>query len=367
MPDSTTETSPRPARIGVLGGGAWGTALAVAAGRAGSQVTLWARDAAVVEAINRDHCHPRALPGIALDPEIRASDDPAAAIVGADAVLLAVPSQAVRRVARLAAAHAAPDLPVVICAKGIEAATDKTMVEVVAEELPGRPLAVLSGPSFAADVAEGQPTAVALAVDDAADAHHGPDRSLGAMLALALSNPSFRPYLTDDVAGVEIGGTVKNVIAIACGVAEGLGFGANTKAALITRGLSEITRLGAALGARPETMTGLAGLGDLVLTCGSTQSRNMAFGVALGRGTPLAEALAAGGTVEGAANAAQVVELARHHGVEMPIAETVHAVVNGGLSVEQAVEALTGRPLRAEPAELDHVVIEPDEAPIPAP
>jgi len=363
MPDST-ESSPRPARIGVLGGGAWGTALAVAARRAGSDVTLWARDPAVVESLARDRRHPKSLHGIAIDPAIRATTDAAAAVASADAVLLAVPSQAVRGVARLVAPLAAADLPVVICAKGIEADTDKAMVTVVAEELPGRPLAVLSGPSFAADVAEGQPTAVALAVDDAAEAHRGPGDSLGAMLALALGSPAFRPYLTDDVAGVEIGGTVKNVIAIACGVAQGLGFGANTKAALITRGLSEITRLGLALGARTETLTGLAGLGDLVLTCGSTQSRNMAFGVALGRGTPLAEALAAGGTVEGAANAAQVVELARHHEIEMPIAETVDAVVNHGLGVHAAVEALTGRPLKAEPTDLDHVVLEPDAPPI---
>jgi glycerol-3-phosphate dehydrogenase (NAD(P)+) len=366
MPD-TIETAPRAARVGVLGAGSWGTALAAAAARAGSAVTLWGRDAAVVDAIARHHAHPTALPGIALDPAIRATTDLAAATAGADAVLIAVPSQAVRGVARALAAHAAADLPIVICAKGIERSTDRTMAEIVAEELPGRPIAVLSGPSFARDVAEGQPTAVALAVDDAADAHRGPDESLGARLALALGSPGFRPYLTDDVIGVEIGGTVKNVVAIACGVARGLGFGANTQAALITRGLAEIARLGEALGARAETFIGLAGLGDLTLTCGSTQSRNMAFGVALGEGTPLEAALAAGGTVEGAANAAQVVDLARRHGIAMPIADAVDAVVNHGVDVRAAVEALTGRPLRAEPADLAHVVVDLDDDAAPLP
>lgn len=366
MPDSI-DFAPRAARVGVLGAGAWGTALAAAACRAGSAVTLWGRDAAIIDAIARDHRHPSALPGIDLDSALEATTDMAVAARAADAVLLAVPSQAVRTVAADLAAHAAPDLPIVICAKGIERGTGKTMAEVVAEELPGRPIAVLSGPSFAKDVAEGQPTAVALAVDDAADAHRGPDESLGARLALALGSPSFRPYLTDDVVGAEIGGTVKNVVAIACGVAKGLGFGANTQAALITRGLAEITRLGMALGARAETMTGLAGLGDLTLTCGSTQSRNMAFGVALGAGTPLDEALAAGGTVEGAANAAQVVELARRFGIAMPIADAVDAVVNQGVSVRAAVEALTGRPLRAEPTELSHVVVDLDEDAAPLP
>lgn len=361
MPDSI-DLTPRAARVGVLGAGAWGTALAMAACRAGSRVAVWGRDAAVADAVNRDHAHPRFLPGVSLDSALRATTDMADAVAGADAVLIAVPSQAVRGVARALAPHAAPDLPVVICAKGIEASTDATMADVVAEELPGRPIAVLSGPSFAKDVAEGQPTAVALAVEDAADAHRGPDRSLGAKLALALGSPSFRPYLTDDIAGVEIGGTVKNVVAIACGVARGLGFGANTQAALITRGLAEITRLGMAVGARPETLTGLAGLGDLTLTCGSTQSRNMAFGVALGEGTPLEEARAKGGTVEGAANAAQVVGLARRHGIAMPIAEAVDAVVNRGVAVDAAVEALTGRPMRAEPSEMAHVVVEPEAA-----
>ena len=326
-------------RIGIIGGGAWGTALAAAARRAGCAATLWAREAKVVAAVNGRHENTPFLPGIALDEDIRATGELAEA-AAADALLLVTPAQHTRAVTEALAPVLRPGTPVVICAKGIERESCALMSEVVAETLPGTPVAVLSGPSFAAEVARGLPTAVTLAAADLASAER---------LAGMIGSTAFRPYHGDDPIGAQIGGAVKNVVAIACGVARGRGLGDNAGAALITRGLAEITRLGAALGARRETLTGLSGLGDLVLTCRHEQSRNFTLGVALGGGARLDDYLAGRMTVaEGVASAAATVELAGRHGVEMPIAAAVDAVLNRGADIDQTVAALLARPFTPE-------------------
>lgn len=321
-------------RIGIVGAGAWGTALAVVAREAGREVVLWARRGSLARSIAETGRNPDYLPGIALGPGIAATADPAEA-AGADALLLAVPAQAVRGTCALLAPHLAPSAPVAVCAKGIERETAKTMSEVIAEALPANPAAILSGPTFAAEVARGQPAAVTLACRDI---------EIAERLAGALATPSFRPYHSDDVAGAEIGGAVKNVLAIACGIVEGRGLGENARAALITRGLAEMTRLARARGGRAETMMGLAGLGDLTLTCASRTSRNYSHGVALGAGRK-----AEGGTVvEGVATSAAAVRLAGRHGVEMPIAEAVAAILHDGADIDAVVAGLLARPRRAE-------------------
>ncbi|HET8729387.1 MAG TPA: NAD(P)H-dependent glycerol-3-phosphate dehydrogenase [Alphaproteobacteria bacterium] len=347
-------------RIAVIGGGAWGTALATVARRAGREVVLWARDPKVVDAVNADHANPAFLPGLRLDPAIRATTDPAEALAGAEAVLLVVPSQFLRGVVRRLGAHVPARAPLVICAKGIEAGTGLLMSEMMAEELPGRPLAVLSGPTFAAEVAQGLPTAITLATAESIDRARTAAASTGARLVLALGTPSFRPYLSDDLIGAEVGGAVKNVLAIACGIAEGRGMGANTRASLITRGIAEIARLAAAKGGRPQTLMGLSGLGDLTLTCSNTQSRNMSFGLALGRGETREQALAGRrAVVEGIANAASVTALARRLGVDMPICAAVDAILHHGMPIDDAIRGLLDRPWRAEPADLDLVLKPP--------
>jgi glycerol-3-phosphate dehydrogenase (NAD(P)+) len=324
-------------RIAVIGGGAWGTALAQTAHRAGRAVTLWAREAEVVAAINRDHVNPLFLPGVALDPDIRCVSDLAEAASGGDAVLLAVPAQHLRAVS---AALAPSKIPIVICAKGIEEKTGALLSEIVAAAMPGVPLAVLSGPTFAAEVARGLPTAVTLATADAA---------LGRRLTEALGTRSFRPYLADDVAGVEVGGAVKNVLAIACGIVEGRQLGDNARAALITRGLAEMVRLALAKGGRAETLMGLSGLGDLVLTCTGAQSRNYSLGVALGQGRTLAAILAERRSVaEGVTSAAATVALARRLKVDMPIAAAVDAILHRGAAIDEAIAALLARPFKSE-------------------
>jgi glycerol-3-phosphate dehydrogenase (NAD(P)+) len=261
--------------IAVLGAGAWGTALAVTMRKAGHETALWARDPALAREITHTHTNNRYLPGIDLDARLAALDDMAAALDGADCVLAAVPAQSLRGVLGTAGGALRPDIPVVLCAKGIERETGKLMSEVAREILPGNPLAALSGPSFAADLARGLPTAVTIA------AH---DEPLAAELAAKLSAPNLRCYSSGDLVGVEIGGALKNVLAIGAGATSGAGLGASAMAALITRGFVELRRIGAAFGAEPETLMGLSGLGDLMLTCGSGQSRNFAYGVALGRG-----------------------------------------------------------------------------------
>jgi glycerol-3-phosphate dehydrogenase (NAD(P)+) len=325
-------------RIGILGAGAWGTALANAAARAGRAVTLWARDPAAAEALRVRREGPR-LPGITLDPQVTITHAVAEA-AAADAILVAVPAQAVRNAITAMASALKAGTPVIACAKGIERGSRRFMSEVIAESAPAAVPAILSGPSFAADVARGLPTAVTLAAQD---------EELAAALAAALGSPTFRPYHSTDVRGVEIGGAAKNVLAIAAGIVAGRGLGASAGAALTTRGFAELFRFGHALGARQETLVGLSGLGDLILTCSSAQSRNFSLGVALGRGS---EASGAAGKppklAEGMFTAAVLVDMAQAAGVEMPIATAVAAVLDGRLSIDAAIESLLTRPFRAE-------------------
>ncbi len=327
-------------RLAILGGGAWGTALAQVAVRANHEVLLWARDDRLVEQINARRENPRYLPGVALDPAVRATGDLAAA-AACEVLLLVVPAQHLRALAvRLAALSA--QRPLVICSKGIERGSGAVMSEVLAEVLPGRPLAVLSGPTFAGEVARGLPCAVTLACAEL---------SVGRPLLNALGSRRFRPYLSDDVIGVEIGGAVKNVIAIACGIVIGRGLGENARAALITRGLAEVVRLTRAKGGRPETAMGLSGLGDLTLTCCGAQSRNYSLGVALGEGRALGDVLAERHTVaEGVFTAEAVAALARGLGVETPICDAVHAVLNRGADLGETIAGLLARPFRSERA-----------------
>lgn len=327
-------------RIGVVGSGAWGTALALAAVRAGRDTLLWAREPAVVAAMtdhreNRDY-----LPGVPLPADLRITGD-LEELGGCDAVLLVSPAQHARTVAARLAPILRPGVPVVVCAKGIELDSFALMSEAVASSLPaGTPVAILSGPTFAVEVARGLPTAVTLACAD-------PD--LGAGLVEALGSRTFRPYRSDDVVGSQIGGAVKNVLAIACGVVEGRRLGDNARAALITRGLAEITRLALALGGRAETLMGLSGLGDLTLTCSSLQSRNMSLGAALGEGKALADILASRRSVaEGVYTAAAVVGLAAKRGVDLPICAAVDAILNRGAGLDATIDGLLSRPFRGE-------------------
>jgi len=325
-------------RIGIVGGGAWGTALALVALRAGRQPLLWAREAEVVAAINASHENRLFLPGIALDAAIRATGD-LAEIAGCDLLLLAVPTQFLRTVAGALAPHAGTT-PVVLCAKGIEEGTGALLSEVAAAVLPRSPMAVLSGPTFAAEVARDLPTAITLATSDA---------TLGQRLVQSLGSRGFRPYLSDDVVGAEIGGAIKNVIAIACGIVEGRKLGDNARAALITRGLAEMARLAIAKGGRAETLMGLSGLGDLTLTCTGAQSRNHSLGVALGQGQSLADILASRRSVaEGVTSSRAAAALARRLGIEMPITFAVEAVLHLGAGIDAAMEGLLARPFRTE-------------------
>ena len=325
--------------VGVIGGGAWGTALAQTLRLAGREVLLWAREADTVEDINVRHVNRTFLPGIALDPGLKATSS-LASIAACDAILMVAPAQHVRAVTRELSAHVRESQPLVLCAKGIEKATGKLMGEVISETVPNMTQAVLSGPSFAADVARGLPAALTIACRD---------ERLGRMLAEGIGYRQFRLYWSSDITGVELGGALKNVLAIAAGIVDGKGLGASAHAALVTRGFAEMRRLGDALGARPETMMGLSCLGDLVLTCGSPQSRNMSLGRALGQGEKLEAVLGSRVSVtEGVYTAAAVVRLAREKGVEMPISEAVHAIVEGRATVDDAIAALMSRPLKAE-------------------
>ncbi len=326
-------------RIGIIGGGAWGTALAHIVAKAGTEAVLWARDTAIAEAINRDRENPKYLRGIPLDDRLRATAD-LAGCSAADAILLVVPAQAIRRICDEIAGHVSDHVPLICCAKGLEIDTGLLMTEVIAEVLPRHPRGCLSGPTFASEAARGLPTAVTLATDDPA---------LGISIAKAIGTPSFRPYLSDDVIGAEVGGAIKNVLAIACGIAAGIGMGENTRAALITRGLAEATRLAIALGGRAETLAGLAGLGDLAMTCASRQSRNFRFGEALGRGEAMDKVLQdMGGVVEGRFTAEAIVTRATPLGADLPICQAVDAVLNQGTDLHAAIDGLMGRPLRRE-------------------
>ena len=325
--------------IGVIGGGAWGTALAAVALRAGRAVTLWAREPDVVAGINERHENRRFLPGVPLDPALRATAELDEA-VRADLLLLATPAQHLAGIAEQAADAANDPPPALICAKGIERGSGALMSDAVRRVAPEMPLAVLSGPTFAREVAQGLPAAVSLACED---------RRLGEAIVEALGSPAFRPYLTDDLIGVQIGGAVKNVIAIAAGIAIGRGLGDNARAAVIARGFAELSRLAAARGARPETLAGLSGLGDLVLTCTSEQSRNYTLGRAIGAGEPPEAVLNAREAVtEGVASAPAVTTMAAELGVEMPIAYGVHAVLHRGASIDDAIGGLLSRPFRPE-------------------
>jgi glycerol-3-phosphate dehydrogenase (NAD(P)+) len=323
--------------IAVLGAGAWGTALANVAARDGRRVSLWARDAAAVSAMAARR-ESKYLPGIRLADSIT----PTGALkdaASADVVLIVVPAQALRAVAAPLAPLLRAGTPVIACAKGIERTSKKFMTEVIAECVPQAVPAILSGPSFANDVARGLPTAVTLAAQD---------ETMAKELAHALAAPSFRPYHSTDVRGVEIGGAAKNVLAIAAGIVAGRGLGASAAAALTTRGFAELVRFGRAFGARAETLTGLSGLGDVILSCSTAQSRNYSLGFALGQGRKVEDAQRDGKLAEGLFTAGVLVEMANERGVDMPIATAVAAVLDGRFDVDQAVESLLTRPLRAE-------------------
>lgn len=326
-------------QIGVVGGGAWGTALATVAARAGRDVLIWAREEEVVADINGRHVNRLFLDGVDLDPAIRATND-LAEMDQCGALLLVTPAQALGAMAQKLREAGAAARPLVICSKGIEQRSGRFLSDILSEACPEASVAVLSGPSFAADVARGLPTAVTLACSDS---------KVGAGLAEALGEPGFRLYLCDDVLGAQIGGAVKNVLAIACGICEGRDLGASARAALTTRGFAELRRFAVALGAREETLAGLSGLGDLILTCNSPQSRNMSLGMELGRGRGLEEVLGSRRSVsEGVFTAAAVAARARDLAVEMPICEAVHAVVSGVLDVDAAIKGLLARPPGAE-------------------
>jgi glycerol-3-phosphate dehydrogenase (NAD(P)+) len=325
--------------VGIIGGGAWGTALAQTLCLAGRPTRLWAREAEVVAEINDRHANSQFLPNVPLDAGLVATRD-LADIAAQDVVLMVAPTQHVRAVAAALAAHLPRGKPVVICAKGLEQATGKLLGQVLVETLPQTTLAVLSGPSFAAEVARGLPAALTLAAADEA---------LGQSLATALGGRRLRIYWSGDVVGVQLGGAVKNVLAIAAGIVEGRGLGDSAHAALVTRGFAELRRFGDALGARAETLMGLSGLGDLLLTCGSPQSRNMSLGRALGQGQELQAVLGIRRSVaEGVYTAAAVVRVAAAKGIDMPICRAVHAIVEGQVGIDAAIEALLSRPQRAE-------------------
>ncbi|GGB37827.1 glycerol-3-phosphate dehydrogenase [NAD(P)+] [Roseibium aquae] len=325
--------------IGVIGAGAWGTALALTAARAGRNVTLWGRDANTISEIRARNQNSRYLRGITFDEEFAATTS-LPAVAASDVLLLVTPAQTTRALCEALAEIDPGEKPIVLCSKGIERSTGQLVSQVVKEVLPQAKVAVLSGPSFAEDVAKGLPTAVTIASDTLA---------LADDLARALAAPAFRPYASKDLIGVQIGGALKNVLAIACGAVAGRKLGASAQAALTARGFAELTRLGTAMGAQAETLTGLSGLGDLVLTCSSPQSRNFSFGMKLGEGLAASDLIHAGGTLaEGAHSARIAVELGTKLCVELPISQTVAAMIDQDLSIEDALLNLMARPLKAE-------------------
>jgi glycerol-3-phosphate dehydrogenase (NAD(P)+) len=322
--------------LAVIGGGAWGTALAQVAAADGRDTLLWAIEEEVVAAVNKTHENPVFLKGCKLSPAIRATAN-FSDLAAADAWLVVTPAQHMRAVL---ARSPCPGKPLILCSKGIEDRSGKLLHEVAHEVCPTSPVAVLSGPTFAHEVAAGLPTAVTLACADAA---------LGEALRDRIARPGFRTYLTDDVAGAEVGGAVKNVLAIACGVVEGRGLGQNARAALIARGFAEMTRFGLAMGAKRETLAGLSGLGDLVLTCSSTASRNFSLGKAIGEGRPVSALMADRRTVaEGAHTAPVLHRVALERGVDMPIVAAVDALLAGSKALDEVLEALMARPTRPE-------------------
>ena len=327
-------------RCAVVGAGAWGTALADMLACNGHTVHLWALEPEVVASINDRRENPVFLPGFKLAQSLVATSEHRMAVEDAELVVYATPSQHLRSISRAGAGHVAADAVLVVASKGIEQTTLALMSDVVAEEAPGRSVVAISGPSFASEVAARQPTAIVAASLD-------PDAAV--LTQDAMSNATFRVYTHDDLIGVELGGSLKNVMAVATGIVEGLGLGNNSRAALITRGLAEMTRLGVALGARPSTFAGLAGIGDLVLTCTGALSRNRAIGVEVGQGKTLAEALAGKPTVaEGVVTTKSALALAQREGVEMPIVATVYRILFEGHPAKRAIPELMARELRSE-------------------
>lgn len=350
----TDRDSPRSAhpfhRVAVIGAGAYGTALAHVTAHGGTQVTLWSRRPELAQLIRETSCNPEYLAGIVLEPSIRVSADLATVLRDVDAVLLAVPSYAIRQTARDIRAVLPAGIPITVCAKGIEAGSGLLMSQIIEDELPGHTVGALSGPTFAEELAAGHPSAATLAFSFEQTDRLNPENSAAARMAVTLATPAFRTYLSDDLIGVEVGGAVKNVIAIACGMMRGAGFSENTRAALITRGLDEMKALAEALGGRRETVTGLSGIGDLTLTCSSTTSRNMSLGVQLGQG--VARPACFGGrpiVVEGETNALSITDLARKLSVPMPICETVRGVLHEGHSIGESFARLWSEPIESEP------------------
>ena len=326
-------------KVGIIGAGAWGTALACAMKRAGNEVIIYAHEKETAEAINSKHINITFLPEITLDPTIRATNSLEKA-TKADAVLLVSPSQYFRKSCEMLAGIWRQGVPAIICTKGIETQTSSLMSEIVRETMPLVRVAILSGPTFAMEVADDLPTAMTLATDD---------ETLGKLLMEVMTTKHFRIYRSRDVVGAQIGGAVKNVIAIACGIVKGRGFGENSRAAIVTRGLAEMVRLGVAKGARPETLSGLAGTGDLILTCSSTQSRNFSLGCELGSGDTLENIMKKRVSVaEGVSSAPSVVSLAQKIGVEVPICSAVNDIISNRVGVEVAISNLLARPLKEE-------------------
>ncbi len=325
--------------VGVIGGGSWGTTMAAMAA-VNAPTVLWARREQLAKAINEDHVNEDYLPGIELPPELAATSSLGDAVSSADVLVMAVPSHGFRDVAAEAAPYLRPWVPIVSLVKGIERSSRKRMSEVIHDEMPGHPVAVLTGPNLAREIVQGQPAASVVAIDD---------EIIAAELQRIFSRPSLRVYTNTDVVGCEVGGVVKNVIAIAAGMAEGMGFGENTRATLITRGLAEMTRLGVAMGGKETTFAGLAGVGDLIATCSSKQSRNNTIGLHLGQGMTIEEALAATKMVaEGVKSSPSVLDLAQRYGVRMPICEQVVAVCHRGRPVREALGLLMRRATRIE-------------------
>ncbi len=326
-------------KIGVLGAGAWGTALAAAAVKAGRDTILWARESDVVVAVNMAHENTVFLPGITLDETLKATNN-LSDLAGSDAILIVSPAQHLRSMSADLAAHIRPGVPVVICSKGIEVSTGKLLSDVLLETMPDNPVAVLSGPTFAAEVARGLPCALTLA---------STDKDIGDRLVKALGHATMRPYYNSDIVGAQIGGAVKNVLAIATGIVAGLGIGENARAAVITRGLAEIARFGSLYGAETETLMGLSGLGDLILTCSSTQSRNMSLGKAIGEGRSFKDIMAERNSVAEGAHTVDIVhKIACEKGLEMPITAAVYKILKEGQDVRAVTTQLLARPFTTE-------------------
>ncbi|MAC78816.1 MAG: glycerol-3-phosphate dehydrogenase [Rhodobacteraceae bacterium] len=347
--------------LAVIGAGSWGTALATVLARNGHATKIWARRPELAKQINDTRQNADYLPDFELPQGLIATADIGDAVMAAEAVLLVTPSSTLRETCRAVKPHLAEGVPVALCSKGIERGTGLLLSEVVSQELPGHPVGAISGPTFARETALDHPTAATVAFEWRYEDRLNPENSPAARMAMSLSGGGFRPYVSDDLIGVEVGGAVKNVIAIACGMLSGAGFAENTRAAIITRGTDEMKLLAEALGGRRETVTGLSGAGDLTLTCSSTTSRNMSLGFQLGQGLSRDECFEGRAVVvEGEVNAVSVTDLARRIGVSMPICETVHAVLHEGANLEASFNTLWKRPIEAEPRAMSLSLTHPE-------